>query len=198
MRCVDVARNLVFNAFNRVSCATRASLSQNTRAMGRFSRCERGAPAASTNAACWQREGGAGAPGHGGRAARGASDRGERARRGTNRDAPLGGAEGNNNRRIGGFENLPGDDMDYFTWTMERLHELLSVSKQLLCAKYTVLMGQVCNVVPYSAHAVCTVPSLQLHVSSGGGGGGRLILSDVELRAGTCIALTTRPRDIVH
>ena len=75
---------------------------------------------------------GRGAPGRGGRAERGASGRGGKARQGTKRGPPLGGAEVNNYRRTGGVGNLPGADMEYFTWTMEQLHEFLSVSKPLL------------------------------------------------------------------
>ena len=65
----------------------------------------------------------------GGRAGRGAPGRGERGRQGTKRGPPLGGAEGNNYRRTGGFGNLPGADMDYSAWTVEQLREFLSVSK---------------------------------------------------------------------
>ena len=72
---------------------------------------------------------GRGAPGRGGRAGRGAPGRGERGRQGTKRGPPLGGAEGNNYRRTGGFGNLPGADMDYSAWTVEQLREFLSVSK---------------------------------------------------------------------
>ena len=100
---------------------------------------------------------GRGAPSRGGRAGRGASGRGGRARQRTKRDPPLGGAEGNNYRRTGGFGNLPGADMDNSTWTMEQLNEFLSVSKPLLCARYTVFIRQVCTVLRYSAHAVCMV-----------------------------------------
>ena len=139
-----------------------------------------------------------GASVRGGRAGRGACGRGERGRQGTERGPLLGGAEGNNYRRTGGFENLPGADMDYFTSTMEQLHEFLSVSKPLLCARFTALIGQVCTVSRYSARTVCMVQRLLLHVLSGRGVGLRPTLSGVQSRAGTCVVSATKTRDIVH